>query len=571
MSCPSDIDPYAVLGVQKDATLPEIKAAHRKLVLKCHPDKVKDESQRTKAQDEFQKVQQAYELLSDETARTKYDQKVRLAELKRELRERSGGAAGSSSPYSPPRGVAREYRDGRIYEERAPADPAAFFDDEIHFTEEIRPTSRKYDDFGKRPRPKTGVDEKKKPRPYAPTSSGKAAANSDRAKNRTKERKREASEKYQHYYESDGASSDSSASSIYIKLRRPSERKAHDTPSRKTKTESSRRPEVRRYDDDDYTEEYESKHDYLHTTARDYIMRSKGTVPIEVDRRPRASRSPHRHCTHESGEPEPSPSARRSRRSTRSRDSVRPSTSHNSSHEHLESQFRNYEVPEVPPLPREATTTSPKRASSLRPSLQRAATTSYVRPQRERSGPSDSVLLNMVYPESGSHMPSPSSSSKARAGMERHDSGYSSPGTEMPSGSSPPRMSWTRYKIVTEPETIVAEPGKAASPSSRHHQRNYSPVRQERPSVSVRSTPKPVRSSTTYAYTPDASTRYESSRTKSSSKPLFGEVEFSKPFKDVKYSREIGPDDIIYGPDVYSKNSYQDYGHPVGRRTSTYA
>ncbi|OJJ89682.1 J domain-containing protein, partial [Aspergillus glaucus CBS 516.65] len=68
-----DIDPYAVLAVPKDATLPEIKSAHRKLVLKCHPDKIKDESLRNEAQDQFQRVQQAYELLSDPSRRTKYD------------------------------------------------------------------------------------------------------------------------------------------------------------------------------------------------------------------------------------------------------------------------------------------------------------------------------------------------------------------------------------------------------------------------------------------------------------------------------------------------------------------
>jgi hypothetical protein len=34
----------------KEATIPEIRAAHRKRVLKCHPDKIQDESQRIAAQ-----------------------------------------------------------------------------------------------------------------------------------------------------------------------------------------------------------------------------------------------------------------------------------------------------------------------------------------------------------------------------------------------------------------------------------------------------------------------------------------------------------------------------------------
>jgi curved DNA-binding protein CbpA len=79
-------DPYLALGVSKDAFLPEIRSAHRKLVLKCHPDKVQDAALKAIKQDEFQKVQQAYELLSDETRRLQYDEQVKLIELRKEMR-----------------------------------------------------------------------------------------------------------------------------------------------------------------------------------------------------------------------------------------------------------------------------------------------------------------------------------------------------------------------------------------------------------------------------------------------------------------------------------------------------
>ena len=46
-------DPYKVLGVAKDAQLPEIRSAHRKLVLKCHPDKVTDPKLKEEKQNEF--------------------------------------------------------------------------------------------------------------------------------------------------------------------------------------------------------------------------------------------------------------------------------------------------------------------------------------------------------------------------------------------------------------------------------------------------------------------------------------------------------------------------------------
>ena len=78
-------DPYKALGVAKDAKLPEIRSAHRKLVIKCHPDKVQDAALKAEKQDEFHKVQQAYELLSDDTKRLQYDEQVKLFELRKEM------------------------------------------------------------------------------------------------------------------------------------------------------------------------------------------------------------------------------------------------------------------------------------------------------------------------------------------------------------------------------------------------------------------------------------------------------------------------------------------------------
>ncbi|KAK1969101.1 DnaJ-domain-containing protein [Colletotrichum sublineola] len=92
-------DPYKILGVSKDAKLSEIRSAHRKLVLKCHPDKVQDPTLKAQKQDEFQKVQQAYELLSNENDRAKYDDNVKLAELRKEMAKSM--AANTSAPRAP--------------------------------------------------------------------------------------------------------------------------------------------------------------------------------------------------------------------------------------------------------------------------------------------------------------------------------------------------------------------------------------------------------------------------------------------------------------------------------------
>ncbi|KAK8062235.1 hypothetical protein PG997_014332 [Apiospora hydei] len=77
-------DPYARLGVSKDAQIPEIRSAHRKLVLRCHPDKVADPEQKAIKQEEFQKVQRAYEMLSDSKERQKYDDMVHANEMEKQ-------------------------------------------------------------------------------------------------------------------------------------------------------------------------------------------------------------------------------------------------------------------------------------------------------------------------------------------------------------------------------------------------------------------------------------------------------------------------------------------------------
>lgn len=82
-------DPYKILGVSKDARTPEIRTAHRKLVLKCHPDKVLDPTLKAAKQDEFQRVQQAYELLTNDQERQKYDDKVKLEELRKQFQNKA--------------------------------------------------------------------------------------------------------------------------------------------------------------------------------------------------------------------------------------------------------------------------------------------------------------------------------------------------------------------------------------------------------------------------------------------------------------------------------------------------
>ncbi len=63
-------DLYQILGVSRDASKDEIKKAHRKLALKYHPDKNPNDQV---ARDNFKRVQEAYDVLSDEEKRPAYD------------------------------------------------------------------------------------------------------------------------------------------------------------------------------------------------------------------------------------------------------------------------------------------------------------------------------------------------------------------------------------------------------------------------------------------------------------------------------------------------------------------
>lgn len=66
-------DPYQVLGVSKNATLQEIRAAYRKLALKHHPDRQTSEEAKRAANPKFASISHAYEILSDPSARREYD------------------------------------------------------------------------------------------------------------------------------------------------------------------------------------------------------------------------------------------------------------------------------------------------------------------------------------------------------------------------------------------------------------------------------------------------------------------------------------------------------------------
>ncbi|MCQ2975971.1 MAG: molecular chaperone DnaJ [Bacteroidales bacterium] len=64
-------DYYEVLGVAKNATKDELKKAYRQLALKYHPDRNPGDKE---AEEKFKEAAEAYEVLSDDQKRQRYDQ-----------------------------------------------------------------------------------------------------------------------------------------------------------------------------------------------------------------------------------------------------------------------------------------------------------------------------------------------------------------------------------------------------------------------------------------------------------------------------------------------------------------
>lgn len=65
-------DYYQLLGVDRNASDAEIKKNYRRLAMKFHPDRNKDDAQA--AEEKFKAIKEAYEVLSDQKKRAAYDQ-----------------------------------------------------------------------------------------------------------------------------------------------------------------------------------------------------------------------------------------------------------------------------------------------------------------------------------------------------------------------------------------------------------------------------------------------------------------------------------------------------------------
>lgn len=94
-------DFYRILGVPKTADQKELKKAYRRLARKYHPDLHPGEK-KAPMEKKFQELNDAYEVLGDETSRNKYDQygpDWKEAEAYERARQQAGGAYPGGQPH----------------------------------------------------------------------------------------------------------------------------------------------------------------------------------------------------------------------------------------------------------------------------------------------------------------------------------------------------------------------------------------------------------------------------------------------------------------------------------------
>ncbi|MCJ1289226.1 hypothetical protein MMC34_000758 [Xylographa carneopallida] len=573
MASPLPPDPYSILNIPKDATLATVRSAHRKLVLTCHPDKVYDESVKAQKADQFHQVQQAYEILSDDSRRARYDERVKLAELRAELMAQTSGRSRPMQEFSPRPTSTSSYetRGNVVYEERAPR--RSYEDDYISPKyEDRRSSGRRFDDRYETPTPRRtsgrGTEERRRAREYeeeetrarAAREATKAAERSsyaDRRKVRDKGRRQDYDVKHHHVRVDSASDSDSDVTERPVSDRRNSEpKRKHDTTKRRDQEERSRRSY--KHDDSDYPDPLETKVQYRVLDATNYIQQSSGTrSPIDLNdrRRPSITRIQSK-VSQVPPPPTPPPIVELPRRdSGRTRSSVKERRTP----EIVDPPRRDYESgSRRPGLP---TATSEPHNIQIPPrgTPSRAATletrTSEVKQPSSLRRAKTSPLASMVSHQRGDS--APSKSSKLR-NAETNDSGYSSPGTpELHAGHSPGYTTRYMYMEEEDEDTGISSPRIVNIEPEFRRDRDVSPRthhRSERPSASTRAfagaRPPPSRSATYVEPTtprPTISSRTQSGRLPTSPadrQHLFGEVKY--PPGEVKYSPKVVASDIQY-------------------------
>lgn len=183
-------DHYKALGVDNKADAALIKSTYRKLVLKCHPDKVTDPALKEEATAKFHSIQQAYETLIDEEKRSDYEAHRTLERLRKEKAARaSAPRTERTARFEQPTAGGATYtatsapRYNYATEERK---PSRSYDDDHYYESRKRDKYETYDAY-----PKTSNSSRPRSEKEPSSKSTKPAASdrtrSDREKTRAKD------------------------------------------------------------------------------------------------------------------------------------------------------------------------------------------------------------------------------------------------------------------------------------------------------------------------------------------------------------------------------------------------
>lgn len=598
MGSPLPPDPYTALGVPKDASSAVIKTTYRKLALKFHPDKVTDDSQKEAAADQFHRIQTAYEIVGDEDRRARYDAQVKLAELRKDVLQRQGGAGRGvevrTAQYemptpSPGRAAFTARGPERVYEERRPTyDNDSYFDTASKVSssrkgEYVRPTRR----------PSPRGEERIR---VAKEKENEKVRRSEKNRRSAKDERSNRDRKYASYVEEE-SESDSDVSGYEASRRRRVEEdearrareKYYDT-VRRQKEEAA----AGYYDVDPRAKKTLASDN----AARDYIERSRGGArpsvervsssrgPVEVLRsgvrpvmvrrgseRPRSSESPRRSSAREQerrssaadAPEEPSERSREQRPPTLAQSKSSPAQIHIPSERPSRRQTEDY----ARQPPRE-----PIRRSETMPTVSSRSRADNTIPVRS-SGLRETIVSDGL-PTPGATPEYSSQSAKYRYGKEyADDNEYPTPNgyrTEVrepadsrrPVTRSPSPMSRAERPRMTSSKYSAAPTGAAPLRTTSYV---YTPsgVQETSPSSYA---PRPTlgreessRSQRLYGEVPTTKARYETTSPKTAGK-------YSPPLEDVRYQKAFRSEDVKMQTGYNSRRGSETIRPPMSRNGS---
>jgi curved DNA-binding protein CbpA len=596
-------DHYAALGVDKNADTTTIKKAHRLLVLQCHPDKVTDTDPAVKQQkaEQFHRIQQAYEVLTDDKERSTYEALLKLEALRKEKLARGAGSSSrdkSTRFETRPSGASNSRY---ATEERRPS--AAYDTDDKYYEDRERERTRgstrsKYDTYAAYP--KSGAS------PRADKESSKSAkatterSRADRNKARDKEERRDRSDRKFVSVDSESSSADEKA-----RYEKDYKRRSQEDEAQRRAADARRKADDRRsYDDPRYdTSSSARKMSSQAEDALRYLHKSRTQVEAEI--RPSVVRTSSRDYYDSSRS-----SRKESRPETVRRSSARPKDRTSSS----SGREREGSYPEIvswaagddsssrrPPTLK-AHSSSPANIELPRTMPQRAYTTADVsRDHRSSTSPPPppafhraQTMPTVQHVSSRSKPATVSRPSTLRETMTpEHSTAEAYPSVPPPQPSSASKTSkYYHYPtpgggVPLRPDDIAAGGRRTVLREPGSSQRHLSPEPLSRPPIGA-NRPSEANISKT-AIPPPSMNRASSSPIREdrgrSSRTLYGEIsrdtkEYAprpRPVRqgsyrpdDVQYARQYGPEDVRWAP--RGRENERDYpsSKPSLARTATY-